>query len=359
MRSNIVLSLSLLVAAAGCKGAHHEEREKAVYAVTSPMRTDTETTREYVAQIRAIRHIELRAMAHGYLQDIFVDEGQMVRKGQRMFQIMPMLYQAELQKADAEAQFTEIEYNNTKALQDKNVVSPNELALAKAKWEKAKAEVALAKTHLGFTDVRAPFDGIMNRLLVRQGSLLEEGELLTTLSDNSQMWVYFNVTEAEYLDYKQRIAEDRPTEVRLMMANNKVFDLPGKIETIEADFNNETGNLAFRATFPNPNGLLRHGETGKVLMTVPLDRVLLIPQQATFDVLDKKFVFTVDESGLVKSREISVAQELPHMFVVSNGIEENEKILIDGLRKVRDGDHIEQTYQEPRKVMASLDVPAE
>lgn len=343
----------------GCHAEHAEKQEHPSYPVTSPMRTDTERTREYVCQIRAIQHIEVRAMARGYLQQTFVDEGQLVRKGQRMFQIMPMLYQAELQKAEAEAQFAEVEYGNTKMLQDKNVVSPNELAMAKAKWEKAKAEVVLARTHLAFTEIRAPFDGIMNRLLVRQGSLLDEGELLTTLSDNSQMWVYFNVTEAEYLDYKSHVAENKPAPVKLVMANGKVFEQEGTIETIEADFNNETGNLAFRATFQNPKGLLRHGETGKILMTLPLADVLIIPQTATFDILDKKFVYTVDDGGVVHSREIAVAAELPHLFVVAESLDGSEKILLDGLRKVRDGDTIERAYQEPAKVMASLDLPAE
>ncbi len=342
-----------------CKKHHEEEKESASYAVTSPLRTDTDLVREYVAQVRAIRHIEMRAMAQGYLQDIYVDEGNTVKAGQRMFQIMPLLYQAEMQKASAEANFAEIEYNNTKTLQEKNVVSDNELALAKAKWEKAKAEMQLAKTHLMFTEVKAPFDGIMNRLMVRQGSLLGEGDLLTTLSDNSRMWVYFNVTEAEYLNYKQRVDQGKPPPVKLLMANGQVFDQPGIIETIEADFNNETGNLAFRATFPNPKSLLRHGETGKVLLTVPLHDVLVIPQQATFDILDKKYVFVVDDKDIVHSREIKIGEELPHLFVVAKGLNETEKVLIDGIRKVRDGDHVENHYQEPKEVMASLDLPAE
>lgn len=355
----IVLSMVLVASFTACKSHEKHAEEHAAYLVTSPLKTDTDITREYVCQIRSIRHIELRAMARGYLQDIYVDEGHAVKKGQRMFQIMPMLYKAEMQKADAEAQFAEIEYGNTKALQDKNVVSPNELAMSKAKWDKAKAELQLAKTHLDFTEIKAPFDGIMNRLLVRQGSLLEEGELVTTLSDNSEMWVYFNVTEAEYLNYKSHVDDGKPVPVKLLMANNKVFEQIGKIETIEADFNNETGNLAFRAAFKNPSGLLRHGETGKIIMSTPLHDVLLIPQQATFDVLDKKFIFVVDENDVVHAREITIGEELPRLFVVAKGLEANEKILIDGLRKVRDGDHIAHKYEDPSKVMASLDLPAE
>src|SRR5690606_1771530 len=127
----------------------------------------------------------------------------------------------------------------------------NELALAKAKLDKAKAELALAMGHLGFTEIRAPFDGIIDRFRVRLGSLVDEGELLTSLSDNSKMWVYFNVPEAEYLDYITREKSDSVLKVQLQMANHQLFDQAGIVETIEADFNNETGNIAFRATFKN------------------------------------------------------------------------------------------------------------
>lgn len=226
---------------------------------------DTILYREYVAQIQSINHIELRSQERGYLQNIYVDEGQSVKKGQLMFQIMPLLYQAELQKAQAEYNFSEIEYKNTKNLADSNIVSPNELALAKAHLDKVKADLALAQTHLDFTNIRAPFDGIMGRFNVRLGSLVDEGELLTTLSDNSKMWVYFNVPESEYLDYVKKVKSDSTLKVKLKMANNDLFDYYGKVETIEADFNNETGNIAFRATFPNPKGILRHGETGNIL----------------------------------------------------------------------------------------------
>ena len=342
-----------------CHREHKAHTEQGKLAVTSPLRKDTELTKDYVAQIRAIQHIELRALEKGYLQGIYVDEGQGVPKGTKMFQIMPLIYAAEVQKATAEADLTEIELNNTKLLAEKNVVSPNELALAKAKFNQAKAQVALATSHKSLTEIRAPFDGIMGRFHVRMGSLVDEGELLTTLSDTSTVWVYFNVSEAEYLEYKSRPGVDEHAPVKLRMANGEIFDQPGKVDTIEADFNNETGNLAFRASFPNPKGLLRHGETGKVVMTVPLRNALLIPQKATYDVLDKKFVFVVDDKNVVHSRPITVAAEMPHVYVVEKGIDEHDKILLDGLRKVRDGATIEVDFKQPAEVLAHLEVPAE
>lgn len=362
VRTSIPIIIGCLAAlpAVGCRHEqHHEEEEKGTFSATSPLRKDTEITREYVSQIRAIQHIELRAQERGYLTGIFVDEGQTVKAGKRMFQIMPLLYQAELEKAGAEAEFAELEYQNTKVLADGAVVSPNELALSKAKWSKARAELSLAKVHRDLTLIKAPFSGIMGRFHVRLGSLVDEGELLTTLADNGTVWVYFNVTESEYLDYKSRTPSDSAPPVKLMMANGQLFGQPGKVETIEADFNNETGNIAFRAAFKNPEGLLRHGETGKVLMTVPLKDALIIPQKATFEVMDKRYVFVVDDHNIVKSREITIVHELPHLYVVGSGLDEHDKILIDGLRKVRDGNEVAVAYEKPSDVLSRLYLPVQ
>lgn len=362
LRTQILgLGLLGLTAAApqlGCGARAHSHAEESVFQTTRPLRADTDVTREYVCQIRAIQHIELRALESGYLENIFVDEGQVVRKGQRMFQILPKLYQAELHKAQAETSVALIEFQNTKRLADGHVVSSSELALSRAKLDKARAALELARVHLGFTDVRAPFDGIMNRLLVRRGSLVEDGELLTTLSDNSKMWVYFNVNEAEYLDYKSHASQGTVSKVKLVMANGKQFPQEGMVETIEADFNNETGTIAFRATFANPDGLLRHGETGKILMTSPLKKALLIPQKVTFDVMDKKFVFVVDKDGVVRSRQITIGQELQQVYVVQSGLSESDTVLLEGQRKVNDGDHIAVKFVPPKEVIAHLEVPA-
>lgn len=330
-----------------------------VFLVTSPLRKDAELPRDYVCQIRAIQHIEVRALERGYLEEVFVDEGRSVTRGQPMFQIMTVIYQAELDRAKAEGEAARIEYENTKLLAEKEIVSGNELALARAKLDRANAEVALCEAHRRLATVSAPFDGLMGRLEVRRGSLVDEGELLTTLADNSAMWVYFNVTESEYLDYEARAGGERPSQVRLVMANGRLFDHVGTIETIVADFNHETGTIAFRATFPNPEGLLRHGETGNVRLTTPLDDALLIPQQATFEVLGNKYVFVVDEQGVVQQRRISIAAELPHLYVVADGVTEDERLLLEGLRRVRSGQEIGTKYQDPAEVIAHLDLPAD
>lgn len=353
------ISVCALLTNTSCNHHNEEKEEEVNFLVTSPLKIDTSITREYVCQIHAIQHIEIRALEKGYLQNIYIDEGQFVKKGQIMFQIMPLIYNAELQKAQAEVNFVEIEYQNTKLLSEKNVVSPNELALAKAKLDKAKAEMSLAQTHLLFTEIRAPFDGIIDHFQVRLGSLINEGDLMTTLSDNSEMWVYFNVPEAEYLNYKTNSVTENLLKVNLLMANNQMFKYSGEVRAIEADFNNETGNIAFRATFPNPEKLLRHGETGNIKMKIPLKDAIIIPQKATYEVLEKKYVFVVDKNNVVHSKEVTIASEMPDLYIIKSGLNENERILLEGIRKVTDNDKITYKYEDPKTVLPKLKVYVE
>ena len=351
--SIIIIAISMLLTVS-CNHAENTKHEESEFLVSSPMRVDTSINKEYVCQIRASNHIEIRSMERGYLQKIFVNEGQRVKQGQQMFQIMPLIYEAEMEKSKADVEYADIEYQNTKTLSDKNIVSQQELALSKAKLNREKADLKLSGAHLGLTNIKAPFNGIMDKFQKRLGALVDEGELLTTLSDNSKLWVYFNVSESEYLDYATQLKKEGPQKVKLLMANNEIFNHGGVFETIEADFNNETGNIAFRATFPNPEGILRHGETGTILMPSHIKNALLIPQEATFDILDKKFVFVVDKKGVIRSTQITVGLEMPHIYAVTSGLSVNDKILVEGLRKVKSGDQIKTKFKPYRAVIEEL-----
>nr|WP_276604326.1 efflux RND transporter periplasmic adaptor subunit [Nannocystis pusilla] len=205
-----------------CQHPHEHHEEAGVSRRHHPAAAGLELTREYVAQVHAIQHIEVRAQERGYLTGIFVDEGQLIQEDTKMFQIMPLIYRADLHRVEAEAEAASIEYKNTKMLADKDIVSSAELALAGAKLSRAKAELELAQTHMRLTEIRAPFTGLMDRFMVRLGSLVEEGDLLTTLSDNRMLWIYFNVPEAEYLDYKAD--PEQKMVVKFKMANNKMFE---------------------------------------------------------------------------------------------------------------------------------------
>jgi len=341
-----------------CTQKKEEKEEETNYTATSPLTLDTSFTKEYVSQIRSVRNIEIRAQEKGFLQNIYVDEGQTVKAGQLLFKIMPKMYEAEVMKAEAEVKASEIELQNTQLLADKNVVAKNELAMAKAKLEQAKASKALAKLHLSFTEIRAPFDGTIDRLPKKLGSLIDEGELLTTLSDNSQMFAYFNVSEPEYLNFQQAKSSHNKS-VNLVLANGETLAGKGAVETIEGEFDSETGNIAFRAKFPNPNQLLRNGETGKVQMVIPLKNALIIPQKATYELQDKIYVFVIDKNGVAKSKEIKIGGELPDIYVVSSGLQQGDKIVFDGVQKVKDDDKIKFSFIAPKEALNQLQLKAE
>ncbi|MET0636974.1 MAG: efflux RND transporter periplasmic adaptor subunit [Chitinophagaceae bacterium] len=359
---NRIMTLTSLLAVLclqSCKSKQEAKEEAGKYAVTSPLKTDTSFSKEYVSQIRSVRNVEIRSLEKGFLQDIYVDEGQYVKAGQVLFRIMPRIYEAELMKAQAEVAAASIELQNTKALVDKNVVSKNEQAMAEAKLQQAQAETALARLHLSFTEIRAPFAGTIDRLPKKTGSLIDEGELLTSLSDNSQVFAYFNVSEPEYIDYQTNIKGRADATVTLLLANNTPHAYKGKVEVIESEFDNETGNIAFRARFPNPGQLLKNGETGKIRMQVPAPGALLIPQKATYEIQEKKYVFIVDKDGVARSREITVTGEIPDLYVVASGLSESDHLLLEGVQKVKDDEKIQFEYEAPADVISKLRLKAE
>jgi membrane fusion protein, multidrug efflux system len=342
-KSSAVEVMLLVVFSVGIASCSKKESEGALprLPVVHPWRDQVEIQKQYVAQIRAIQHIELRAFEKGYLRETFVDEGQPVKKGQKMFQIMPVLMNAEYQRAQAEYETSKIEYENTKGLAKQKIVSKSELALAKAKFQKYAAEMSLAKAHLDLTTIEAPFDGIMGTFRVRLGSLVEEGEPLTTVSDISKLWVYFNFSEADYLAYQQNQKRDLQPTVGLMLANGQMHPYPGVIDTIGADFNNETGNIPFRASFANPDLLVRHGETGNIVLSKVVKSALLIPQKATYEVLDKRYVYVVAPGGVLEPRQVEIENEVPDLFLIRNGLTESDTILLEGHGKVKKGEKID------------------
>lgn len=348
--------------------SHEEGGETHKIIVTTPLKRDIVSTQPYVCQIHSCKHIEVRALNRGYLEAIYIKEGQAVEKNAPLFKILAILYQARLDTDIAEARRIQIELDNARALNVKGIVSPQEVALKEAELAKANAKVALARAELNFTNITAPFSGIVDRQRSQLGSLIEEGEVLTTLSDNSLMWVYFNVPEARYLEYKQDLDKGDQAErlqIELRLANGHIFPAQGKLDpgkghgAIEADFNNTTGNIAFRADFENPQGLLRNGQTGTVLIHRALKGVLIVPQRATFEILDKRYAYVVDDKKVVHQRDITIASEQDDIFVIDKGLEETDQIIFEGIRQVRDGETISYDFVAPAELLTSLKFPAQ
>ena len=277
-----------------------QKRRKIV--LTSPKTMDVNLIQQYACQIHSWRHIDVRALEKGYLNEINVKTGQVVKKGDRLFKIAPILS------------------NGTPGPQS--------------------------------VDVNAPFDGLIGRFQAQQDSLIREGDSLTTLSDNSMVWVYFNVPEKQYLDYIARRGKPEEARIHLVLANGKKFPQPGKIAAIEAEFNPQSGSIAFRADFPNPDGLLRHGQTGNIVMERQVRDALVIPMRATLETRDKRYVYVVDKGDVVHRREIVAQHEMDDIFVIEKGVVSvSDRIVLEGIRQVRNGEKVEAEFRSFDEVM--------
>lgn len=324
------------------------------YQVTHPVLTDTSYVSEYVGEIRSVQNVEIRSRLNGYLEQIHIDEGQEVHSGQVLFTVNSSVYQQQYLSAKAALGSTraalksaELELANVKSLHAKSIASDTELELAeanteglKAKLEEAEAAVELARLMSSFAQIKAPFDGIVNRIPNKKGSLIDEGTLLTSISNFDQMFVYFNVSEREYLDYVMDPKKNQEPEVSLVLANDKIYPHKGRIETVEGEIDPATGNIAFRASFPNPDHILKHGGTGRILLKNTLQNALLVPQKSTFDRQENLCVFVVDKDSIVRVRNVVPLMRLPRLFAVSSGLTTQEKIIYEGVQLVREGEKI-------------------
>lgn len=349
----LLLAIGLTLVAAGCRSPKEKE-SKAVYTTTSAEITDISVPKDYVGNIQSEKNIELRAQKQGILQEIYVDEGQAVKAGQELFRIETVGAQEEVEKTQADAEQARIDFQNASTLATNNIVSKNARKMAGAKLRAALADYRFACLRKRQSIVRAPFAGIIGRIPKKKGSVVEEGDMLSTLSDNSNIYVYFNVSEPEYLDYEQHVAERNKLPLSLILANGTEFGARGHLQNVEGEFDNSTGNIAFRAKFPNSSHLLRNGETGTVRMNVPLRKAMVIPQQATYEVQDRKYVFVADARGYVHSRLIKVIYETQNVFVVSGGLTQSDRFLLEGVDKVNDGDRVTCRYEKAKAAMQSI-----
>jgi membrane fusion protein, multidrug efflux system len=332
------------------RSENDQEHRKIV--LTSPKLMDVATTDRYICQIHARQHIDICALKNGHLNEIDVKVGQAVKKGDLMFKMLPTLSdKAKLDAESAEAKLAQLEFDSTKKLADAKVVSQNELQLFQAKLLKAKAKVDLAKAELDFGEVIAPFDGIVGSLHAQPGSLVKEGDILTTLSDNSIMWVYFNVPEKRYLEYLADWQQLGAVNFELVLANQTKFPQPGKFGAIEGSFNNSSGDIAFRADFPNPDHLLRHRQKGIILLNRKVHNATVIPLRATYEIMDKRYVYVVDKDDVAHRREIVVQNEMEDIYVIKKGVGVGDRIVLEGIRQVRDGEKVEYEFRRPDEVM--------
>ncbi len=364
----LIKVLLAIMSVSSCTSKNEGKADKVVFQITNPIVLDTIYTSEYVADIHSLRNVELRARVKGYIEKIFVDEGQSVNEGQLLFSISSQEYKQELMKAKAQltsavadAKVAEVEWSNAKILVEKNIISKSELEMSRAKLEAYQAKIDEAKAHeanamlqLSLTEVRAPFAGVINRILNKVGSLIDEGTLLTSLSDNSEVFAYFNVSETDYLDIVQQGNEAKKYGVELILANQQPHNSKGVIETVEGEVDKSTGNIAFRARFKNPALVLKHGSTGKIKLNHEIKNAMLIPQKSTFEIQDNLYVFVVDDEDIVQLRGIKPAIRIPHLYIIESGLTPTDRIIYEGIQRVKEGDQIEPERVKMRDIITHL-----
>lgn len=331
-----------------------EKVDNDAYNVMHPLMMDTTINHEYVADIQALQNVEIRNRIEGFVEEICVDEGKFVKKGQLLFLISSKSLQQHLLKARsllksaiAEEKMGEIELLNVEKLVEKNIVSKTELQIAKAKLDVLKAKVEEAKVeeeqaehNLTYAKVRAPFDGIINRIPFKVGSLIEEGSLLTTISNINEVYAYFHVSEIEYYSYRKNILKENKEEITLVLANGETHKYTGEVETMEGEIDNGTGNIAFRAKFPNDEKLLKHGSSGKIILTTKVKNALIIPQKVSFENLDKHYVYVVDKDSSVKTKSFTIKNRLKNLYVVEGNLNKNDLMVFEGIQNIKVGEKI-------------------
>jgi membrane fusion protein (multidrug efflux system) len=327
-----------------------------VFAVASRPAT---VYREYTASIEGTSVVEIRPQVEGTLEKIYADEGSYVKKGQPLFQINDRPYREQLDNAraglaaaKAAVSNAEINVSRLEPLVKNNVISDVQLKTAQAALDAAKANEAQAEAmmrnaeiNFGYALIKAPVDGYIGRIPFKVGSLVGMGmiEPLTVLSETKEVYAYFSLSETDFMQFKneftrtsmeEKIKEVPPVE--LVLADGSIYPLKGKVETVSGQFSSSTGTISFRAVFENPDGMLRSGNTGKVRIPRQLESALVIPQESTYELQDKVFVFVLADSNKVVGAPIDIDGTSGNYYLVDKGLKPGDKVVYSGIDRLRD-----------------------
>lgn len=359
----LAMAIALPLVMVSCGTEENEKAQLESFEVANPIQTDTVFAKEYVADIQAKKNVEIRCRVKGFIDNIHVDEGEFVKEGQLLFSISAQEYTDELQRAksqlksaEAELKSLQVELRNSRNLLAKNIVSKSEVEAAEAKveaaeanCEEAKSTVSTAQLNVSFTKIKAPFSGYINRIPNKPGSLVEEGTMLTTISDNEEIYAYFRVAEFEYLSFMRTKGLSKSKDLNLILADNSVHREKGVIETVDGEVDKTTGNIAFRAKFSNPWKLIKHGSSGKVSIDFDIKKAIIIPMSSTFEIQENFYVYTVDGSNTVRLKRIYPSVSLGDSYVISKELKVQDRILLEGIQLVKAGQKIKVKSNQTNK----------
>jgi membrane fusion protein (multidrug efflux system) len=354
--SSIILLQSCTKAAEG-NNATPPAPALPVFTVTSAPAT---IYQEFPTALEGKNNVEIRSQVDGYLDKIYVEEGAYVRAGQPLFKIDSRAYgeqmnmaNANLQVANANIQKAKVEVDRLQPLVAAKVVSDVQLRTAKANYaaavaagSQAKASVGGARINVGFTTVTAPVSGYIGRIPHKKGSLISrtDADPLTMLSDISEIYAYFSLSELDFIGFQKKYAGATLSEklknmpmVDLVIADNSTYPDKGKMSIVDGQFDKTTGAISVRAVFPNPNGTLRTGNTGRVRMPQLFANTLVIPQEATFEIQDKIYVYVVGKDKKVTGKPITISGKTDSYYFISEGLVAGDQIVFTGIGALKDG----------------------
>lgn len=368
---NIIFRTSLagycLLIFQGCS-SKVEKEQKVIPTVSSIIvrKTSVRTELQFSSVLEGISNIEIRPQAEGYLEKIFVDEGEYVHKGQSLFLINDTPYNeklnqssASLQAAIANRDKAQIQVEKIGKLVEGKVVSEVQLRDAKAELNAAKSTVnqleaakKSAAINKGFTLIKAPVNGYIGKLPYRVGSLVgrNEAEALSLLSDINTIYAYFSMSEEAFLQFKQHYAGKTINEkiknipsVRLLLPDNSIYEEEGKVDIVQGQFDKTTAAITFRASFPNPGGLLRSGNTGKIIVSQYNKDVIEIPQAATYELQNKTMAYVIGKDSKLKSVSLKIANKTALNYIISEGLKPGDMLVSKGLERLQEGIEVKKS----------------
>lgn len=298
----------------------------------------------YPTTIEGIVNSDVRAKVSGYIQKVLVDEGQKVKKGQPLFKLETQSMSQDAEAAKAAVNAAQVEVDKLGPLVEKGIISNVQLETQKAKLLQAKSNYNSIVANIDYATVKSQIDGYVGAIPYREGSLVSPTNVtpLTTVTDITQVYAYFSMNESEYLDFLQSTKGTTLQEkinnfqkVSLILANDQDYDEEGKIETSIGQINQNTGTVSFRATFNNPNQLLTNGNSGKIKIPIVYENVIVIPQEATYELQNEIIVFKLMENNMVSSSILKIKAAVDYLYVVESGVNEGEKIVVSGVGKLR------------------------
>lgn len=363
------VGLSMLTACGGGQGGIRLGDDE--FAVTPVSQTSSDQTISYPATIRGLQDIEIRPQVSGFVVRLCVDEGATVRKGQALFQIDDTQYAAAFRQAEAAVKTAEANVNtltlteaNKRMLHEKAIISDfeyqsavNNLLSAKAALAQAEAQRVSARQNLGFCTVTSPSNGVIGTFPYRVGSLVSPSiaQPMTTVSEIGEMYVYFSMTEKELLrltkaggTLKEQL--EKMPDVRLQLSDGTMYPDSGRIDAVSGVIDQSTGSVSMRAIFPNKGNVLRSGGSANVIFPYQMQGVILIPQSATVEIQDKKFVYVLQPDSTLKYTEVQISElNDGQRYIVTGGLKDGDKIVLDGVQNLKNGQKISPITPEQKE----------